>query len=347
MNERAQGTGAHPGELSSRLQQASDVITERLGLAKIENFSASAFFSDVFKRHDNDATENLFVVGSVMTTPPLSPDMANLPSPWMFFRVLASSIVAYFLFLMSWSQFQNENVIPGLIMVGSFAVPFSILVLFFEINTPRNVSLVKLIQMVVMGGGLSILVSLFMYELAPLLGIFGAPAAGLVEESGKLATVIFVMRLLPMARYPYRLNALLFGAAVGCGFAAFESAGYALRIGFINTDAMLHNINVRGALAPFGHIVWTAIATSAYWIARKEHPDVWSTVRASKFLTLFAAPVLLHFIWDLDFEGPLLLKYWVLGLVAWIIVISLIQSGLREVAERCSDKRGIGMGADK
>jgi RsiW-degrading membrane proteinase PrsW (M82 family) len=120
---------------------------------------------------------------------------------------------------------------------------------------------------------------------------------------------------------------------VGCGFAAFESAGYALHIGLVDPDQMLHNINVRGALAPFSHIVWTAIATSAYWIARKESMDAAQALRSPKFLTLFAAPVVLHFVWNTDFEGPFLLKFWVLGLVAWIIVISLIQSGLHEIGE--------------
>lgn len=56
-------------------------------------------------------------------------------------------------------------------------------------------------------------------------------------------------------------------------------------------------------------------------------------MRSSRFLTLFAAPVGLHFIWNLPFEGPFLLKFWVLGLVAWVIIFSLVQSGLKEIAE--------------
>jgi len=236
-------------------------------------------------------------------------------------------------FLLSWREYGNLNVIPGLIIIGSFAVPFSILILFYELNTPRNVSIVRVVQLLVMGGALSILLSLLLFEMTPMLGVFGASAAGIVEEVGKLATVLFAMRLIPMERYRYRLNALLFGAAVGAGFAAFESAGYALRIGLVDTDAMLSNITLRGAMSPFAHIVWTAIAASAFWVARKEHTTFGETVVSRKFLVLFSAPVLLHFVWNLPFQGPFLVKYWILGLTAWVVVFSLVQTGLREVAE--------------
>jgi RsiW-degrading membrane proteinase PrsW (M82 family) len=84
-------------------------------------------------------------------------------------------------------------------------------------------------------------------------------------------------------------------------------------------------------MSPFGHIVWTAIATSAYWIARKDSADLGSTLSSAKFLTLFSVPVALHFVWNLPLEGPLLLKYWILGLVAWIVIFSLVQTGLREI----------------
>jgi protease PrsW len=329
---------ANKPRLDSSIQNASNLITDKLGLEKIEGFSLKSFFSEVFSKHDPDEVENLFTVGSSITTPALTPGMQNFPSPWLFFRVLVGTVAVYLLFLMSWHEFSNIHVIPGLIIVGSFAVPFALLVLFYEINTPRNVSIVRVIQLLVMGGALSILMSLILFEITPFLGIFGASAAGIVEEIGKLAAVLFAMRMIPMSRYPYLINALLFGAAVGAGFAAFESAGYALRIGLINAEEMLDNITLRGAMSPFGHIVWTAIATAAYWLARKEHPDFSSTVTSKKFLTLFAAPVALHFIWNLPFSGPFLIKFWILGFVAWVIIFSLIQSSLKEIERKLQEQ---------
>jgi RsiW-degrading membrane proteinase PrsW (M82 family) len=318
----------------SNIQSASNLITEKLGLEKIEGFSLKSFFSEVFSKHHSDEVENLFTVGSSITTPDLHPSMANLPSPWLFFRVLIGTLAVYLLFLLSWNEYENIHVIPGLIIIGSFAVPFSILVLFYEINTPKNVSIVRVIQLLILGGALSIFMSLILFEITPFLGVFGASAAGIVEEVGKLAAVLFAMRMVPMARYPYLINALLFGAAVGAGFAAFESAGYALRIGLESADSMLDNITLRGAMSPFAHIVWTAIATSAYWLARRDSPNALTAIQSRKFLILFSAPVILHFIWNLPFDGPFLIKYWVLGFIAWVVIFSLIQSSLNEIGEK-------------
>jgi len=327
------------GQGSYGFQNASDLITSRLGLESIQGFSLSSFFSEVFRRHDPAEVENLFTVGSSITTPALHKSMAQLPSPWLFFRVLVGAMLVYGLFLLSWHEYKNIHVIPGLIIVGSFAVPFSVLILFYEINTPKNVSIVRVIQMLVLGGALSILISLVLFAVTPLLGILGPSAAGIIEEVGKLITLLIALRMVPMERYRYRINALLFGAAVGAGFAAFESAGYALRIGMGNASAMLDNITMRGAMSPFGHIVWTAIASSAYWIARKEHQDFISTIKSSKFLLLFSVPVGLHCIWNLPFAGPFMIKFWVLGFVAWVVVFSLIQTALKEIGELTADDK--------
>lgn len=321
----------------SSVQSAADLITEQLGLEKVRNFSARKLFSEVFSRHEQNELENLFTVGSVATTPSLDATMGRMPTPWVFFRSLVAALIVYFIFQVAWSQFENPFVLPGLIMVGSFAVPISVLVLFLELNTPRNVSILRVIQLVMLGGAVSILISLILFEITPLLGVLGAPAAGFIEETGKLLTVLLMTQALPMERYPYRLNALLFGASVGVGFAAFESAGYALVIGISgSSEEMISNITLRGLMSPFGHIVWTAIAFSAYWMARKIHAGTWDALKSRRFLQVFAVPVALHFIWNISIDGPFLMKYWVLGFVAWVIVISLVQSGLREIAEQSS-----------
>jgi len=242
-------------------------------------------------------------------------------------------VLTYFIFLYAWEQFANLNLVPGLIVTGSFAVPFAVLILFFELNTPRNVSLFRVVQLVVLGGAIALLVSLFLYRAAPTRGLFGALTAGLVEESGKLAALLAFGNVFAITRYRYLLNGLLFGAAIGAGFAAFESAGYALRIGLLNTDAMLANINVRGLLSPFAHVAWSAIAAGAYWRRRPRHDGPFATLGDRGFLTIFAVPVVLHAIWDLPFELPLLGKYLLLGAVAWIVIISLVQGGLREIVQ--------------
>src|SRR5207249_5192821 len=76
------------------------------------------------------------------------------------------------------------------------------------------------------------------------------------EESAKLATVIIFMR---NKRFRWSLNGLLMGAAVGAGFAAFESAGYA--VASAPALGLLQIMWSRAVLSPAGHVVWTALAT--------------------------------------------------------------------------------------
>jgi RsiW-degrading membrane proteinase PrsW (M82 family) len=316
----------------SSIQNASDKITGQLGLEKIEGFSLTAFFSEAFRKHDPDDVERLLSVGTPETTPIPNTAMGVMPNPWIFFRVLSGTVIAYLIFMFAWKEFHNINLVPGLIIIGSFAVPFSVLILFFELNTPKNVSIIKIVQLVVVGGGLSLLLSLILFQITPFLGAFGESAAGFVEEIGKLAALLFVMRTVKSDRYKYRLNALLLGAAVGTGFAAFESAGYALRYGLQSAEMMLEIIQLRGVMSPFAHIVWTSIAASAFWIARPHHSDTWNTVTSPQFLKIFAIPVALHFIWNLPYEGPFMVKFIILGFIAWVVIISFVQSGLREIS---------------
>jgi len=57
---------------------------------------------------------------------------------------------------------------------------------------------------------------------------------------------------------------LVLGATVGFGFAALESAGYAVNAAVstrgIDLRALLETEILRGILAPFGHGLWTAVA---------------------------------------------------------------------------------------
>ena len=76
---------------------------------------------------------------------------------------------------------------------------------------------------------------------------------GLVEELAK--AVIVAVFLFKIKKSNYILDGLLIGAAVGAGFAAFETAGYILRFGLNSgLEAMLEIIKLRGFSVPGGHV---------------------------------------------------------------------------------------------
>ena len=295
-------------------------------------FSLRKLFREVFRRHSDEEMEDYFSGGYPATTPPPSAVDGSWPAPWVFSRLFLFSVLVYVGFDFGVYHFRNPLLIPGLIVVGSFAVPLSTLVFFLEANVWRDVSLYQIIRLVFLGGVLSLLMSLFLFA-TPASGLLeasvGASCAGVVEEVGKLVSLVCMV---PGRRFGRKLNGLLLGAAVGAGFAAFESAGYAFMLlhgpgGILSCRA---NLILRGLLAPFGHVAWTAIAGAALWRVKGDSPPRPWMFANGRFLRLFAVPVLLHMLWNASLPVPFLVKYPLLGAVAWIVVFALVQEGLDE-----------------
>lgn len=316
------------------IERLSERITSAAGLEKVQRFSIANTFSEVFKKRVADEIEDYLIVGTRTTTPDLASVDANWPKPWLFFKALILTAVAYGLFIFGWNQFHNLNLIPGLIMIGSLAGPFTLLIFFFEVNVARNVSLYQVLKLMLLGGVLSLLVSLFGFQMTNLSQTLGPPAAGIVEEIGKAAALLLVVNQL---RYRWTLNGLLFGAAVGAGFAVFESAGYAFRLGVISSNSsavMFDVIQTRGILSILGgHVLWTALVGAALWRVRGDRRLDPSMLVDGRFLRVFAVAVGSHMVWNSGFELPLYLKYVALGFVVWVTLLSTIQGGLGQIKD--------------
>ena len=117
-------------------------------------------------------------------------------------------------------------------------------------------------------------------------------AVGAIEELGK---GLVLLGLAGMIRTRGARPGMILGATVGAGFASFESAGYALTavIGFSDDHPVIRIIGTelsRAALAPFGHITWTALLGGAL-LAGSRLLD-WRT------LWTFLGVVALHGAWD-------------------------------------------------
>ncbi len=322
---------ANAGGVMDFVSRIGDQLSSAAGIETPGEWNAREMFADATKKHSDEDVERYFTVGTPETTPSLQQIDASWPRPWMFLRVFALSLVLYLGFVYTWEKFDNENLIPGLIMIGAVAVPLSLLVFFFEVNVPRNVSLYQVIKLLLVGGLLSIAVALVFFDVTHLDNWLGAASAGIIEETAKALTLLLVVR---KPRYRWTLNGLLLGATVGTGFAVFESAGYALRIGLENGGpAMLANIQQRGFLSILGgHVLWTGLVGAALWRVRGDRPfrkEMWFDPR---FLRVLVICMLMHMLWNFDglslpFDG----KYILLGAAAWLLVLGMIQAGLKEV----------------
>ncbi|HTY49851.1 MAG TPA: PrsW family glutamic-type intramembrane protease [Steroidobacteraceae bacterium] len=326
-------TRVHPplGAWPDIVGHVSALIARAAGVRRPAGFSLRQTFSQVLSHRSGEEIERCLAVGGPDTTPDIRAVCCEWPRPWMFFRALVLALAMYGVFVAAWEQFGNRNLIPGLILVGSFAVPLSTLVLFFEFNVRRNVSLYQVCRLVMVGGVLAMVLSLFMYRLSAAFPIqwLGPSLAGVVEEPAKLLALGMVVN---DRRYRYTLNGLLLGAAVGAGFAAFESAGYAFRVGLLDGSLAMRGVLVsRGLLSPFSHVVWTGMSAAALWrVKGGRRFEPWMLGDA-RFMRVFAAAVLLHMIWDSGLQLPLYGLNVLLGAVAWVIVLGLIEEGLSEL----------------
>jgi RsiW-degrading membrane proteinase PrsW (M82 family)/predicted RNA-binding Zn-ribbon protein involved in translation (DUF1610 family) len=320
---------ADVGEIAARVTAR---ISSAAGVESLEGFSFGEMFSEVFKKHSEDEVERYFAVGGPDTTPSMSEVDTKWPKPWVFFRTFVISFLVYFSLISAWHAHNNIFLVPGIILIGSFALPFATLIFFMEANVRRNVSLYQINKLVFRGGAIGLSFSLFFFAVMGVINIPIIPAlAAIAEEPGKLLALYLIIN---NKKYPYILNGLLFGAAVGTGFAAFESAGYALFYGLTDEvgGAMESVIMTRGILSPFAHIAWTAMCGGALWRVKGKQPFTFSMLRDPRFLKVFIAAIVLHALWNLPIHKlPFYASYFLLGAVAWIIVLGLIQEGLKEL----------------
>lgn len=347
----------------------TNTIDEITGLNGLRGFSLWHFFADVFRRHDRDEILEVFCCGTHATTPPLHAVSSAWPTPWIFARMLLACLLLYFGFDWASTTFQNANLVPGLMFVGNFAIPFCVMVFFFELNVRRDVPFFDVMRAMMYGGLIALIFALILVEFSPDVLRW---VAGPIEEPAKLLAVILIAGSRRNGRI---LTGLLLGAGVGAGFAAFESSGYtftelvrlitsntaaeivttinpaqaqviAANASTINPDAVMQ---VRALITPFGHIVWTAITAGAYWLVlrqrimegRRDYNSTgidWSILTDIRFLRIAIIPVLLHLVWNTGWlAGFGLLRFLVLGVIAWAVALRLVQAGLQQIREeKCS-----------
>jgi protease PrsW len=331
----AQGMQPHAGV--GLLQNIQAQIRKIASTDQLEGFSLSQTFSETFKHHDPRAEEEYAMVGSALTTPPIEMVDTNWPKPWMFFRMLMALVIAaVVLYGVFYFTGQDEmNLLPALMFMGAFAMPLAVLVFMFEMNTPRNVSVIQLGKLFVVGGVVGLCMAILEYQVKAI-----ANLPGPIEESSKLLAVILVMYGIRGAGYKYELNGILFGCAVGAGFACFETSGYALfsGAGFVSVlqsetiqavlkfaqgqltqaqaiaavnaapadavKSMVSLLAMRGIEAPGGHVVWTPIAAGAFWRVKQDRPVSLGMLADKRFLMAFLIPVLMHTLWDITVTFP-------------------------------------------
>jgi len=189
----------------------------------------------------------------------------------------------------------NPNLIPTVVLLGSFLVPVTFVIWAFERRATGELTPSLLLQTFVVGGVLGIVAASLLetYLLYPSAWLF--MGVGLIEEAVKLTALGLLTRHLVVKSVR---DGMILGAAVGFGFAAFESAGYAFTALFTVDGLSLMQVVqtevLRGLLAPVGHGLWTAILGGVLFSASNRE----QFAITGRLVLAFLGVSLLHALWD-------------------------------------------------
>jgi protease PrsW len=154
----------------------------------------------------------------------------------------------------------NPNLVPTLILIGSFLVPVTFVAYAFEHRASDTLAEHTIFVGFVYGGVLGVLGASLLESYLLGRSNIGYLGVGLIEEGVKLAALWILAR--GLHTYLVR-DGIVLGATVGFAFAAFESAGYAFNALFtmhgLSLGSVVETEILRGILTPVGHGLWTGI----------------------------------------------------------------------------------------
>jgi RsiW-degrading membrane proteinase PrsW (M82 family) len=190
----------------------------------------------------------------------------------------------------------NPNLIPTLVLLGSFLVPVTFVSWAFERRYSGEITGELVFRTFLVGGVLGVLGAsvLETYLLYPSVWLY--VEVGFIEEAVKLVALALLTRKLAVKS---TRDGMILGAAVGFGFAALESAGYAFTALFTPQGLSLDNLVttelLRGVLTPVGHGLWTAILGGILFSRSTRTHFVFS----GRLLAAFIGVSVLHALWDM------------------------------------------------
>lgn len=300
-------------------------------------------FSDYKVKHSRRDLEYALLAGSSLDTASEENMLQKWRKPWIFYPLLkggATLIIIVYILLFGTLALTGGITTSLIIMaqiIPPLVAPLILLVFFWEMNIPRNISIYEVFGMFLLGGLLSFAVNSFMFLVVP----DGLPAnfAPLREEPAKLAAAVILIWFFGRKRKVYGITGLVIGAAVGAGFGAFESVSYAMMTyGQGDLMSMVENQLLRGVFALGGHTLFCAPYAAAVALNKKGDRFRVDCFINSTFLSAFLFSCVMHFLWNTQFSNVQLVeygKYIVIIIVLWTQMLRFMHRCLHEITTVC------------
>jgi RsiW-degrading membrane proteinase PrsW (M82 family) len=193
----------------------------------------------------------------------------------------------------------NLNLVPTVVLLGSFLVPVTAVMWYLDHYESPTLAGRDVLNGFLIGGVLGVLAASVLEWWLLSGGALAYVLVGFIEEGAKLVALLFVAWRIPHERIR---DGIVLGAAVGFGFAALESSGYALTAllstassGSLSLGALVGTEVFRGVLAPLGHGLWTAILGGVVFASARGGR---LRLRSKALLAAYAGVSLLHSLWD-------------------------------------------------
>jgi len=275
-------------------------------------------FSESFRRHSREERDYAMAVGTSLRRVSEANMLQTWRKPWLWYP--AAKVGLGLIVLVFAAYFGCELILGSsagvdllMLIIPPIVVPVIVMLLFWELNIPQNISLMELFAYFLGGGLLS-----FVATNAMFLAVEDGPAflAAFREEPAKLAASVVILLIFEQVQHKkiYGLTGLVVGGAVGAGFSGFESISYALAYG-IGTEIL------RIVVAVGGHMIYTAPFVAALCLAAHKKGRLTAGCFVDPgFLAAFAVGMAFHAAWNfLPLRWGLLLipVMWVVGLY-WV-----------------------------
>ena len=312
-------------------------------------------FSEFLKKHSKEDRQYAMLAGSAADTATEEDMLVKWRKPWLFWRfliggvilVLVLYLIEFLLVIMSEDGISYWIIFNILFeFLPPVIIPFVLMVFFWELNVPRNISFFQLCVYFAAGGVMSLFFTVLLESVVQTEYAVFAP---LTEEPAKLAAVIvcIVLFLRSKDKRLYGMTGLVIGAAIGSGFSAFESIQYAytsgvvenfeqetLLVGLENYMTVIQIQILRMIFSLAGHTLFCAPYAAALALHSSDSRLSPKSFLNRDFIVLFLISCLVH-----AFNNTGIIEYFMPDLPAlilkWIIETAALWTSTLYITRKC------------